>query len=186
MKEEIFWQKIKQEGLSLTLVGENLVVGPKKQITDELLEEIRKNKSEIISHLKIENFFRRVKNKPREPVTFDELIEVDMPELQLVESAVWFHPPGTFEAASKITISAEERNKKVALVKEVFPGSKVIEIKELSMKTNGKEAQGQFKHQQDTARYHRFFLEVEKEIIGYIYVPKEQEVPEKIVLLYKE
>ncbi len=46
-----------------------LIVEPKGELSNELLEEIETHKTEIIDHLKIEYFARRVRSRSRRPNT---------------------------------------------------------------------------------------------------------------------
>ena len=47
-----------------------------------------------------------------------------------------------------------------------------------------KEANGQFRYDQDSKRYHRFKIESKDGIVGTLYVPKDTAVPDKVVLVY--
>ena len=51
--------------------------------------------------------------------------------------------------------------------------------------SEGTEAKGIFKFEQDSKRFHRFKVEVGKNIVGSLYISKDSEgIPEKIVLTY--
>ena len=114
---------------------------------------------------------------------------------EIIESDVWFHMPNTFDTTNIRNVTDEEIKNKVLLVKKVFEkdfgrffdSCKTIAFnKEVSMKTNGEEIEGVFQYRQDSARFHRFFIEIDKNITGYIYILKDTDIPEKIILTCQE
>ena len=49
-----------------------------------------------------------------------------------------------------------------------------------------KQIEGWFKYDKDSRRFHRFLIEGDDGLVGSVYVPKTQDVPEKILLTYIE
>jgi hypothetical protein len=47
-----------------------------------------------------------------------------------------------------------------------------------------KEANGSFKYDQDSKRFHRFRIESKEGIVGTFYIPKDTVVPDKVILVY--
>lgn len=45
-----------------------------------------------------------------------------------------------------------------------------------------KKIKGTFKYEQDSKRYHRYRIETDGGIVGTIYIPKDKEIPERIIL----
>ena len=47
---------------------------------------------------------------------------------------------------------------------------------------NEKEVRGRFQYEQDSKHYHRFKIEIDKGIKGSLYISKDSELPDKVVL----
>jgi hypothetical protein len=157
----------------------DLIVEPKEKLSQALLEEIEKHQPEIIDYLKMESFAKKVRSKSQKPVTFTELHEIDIPELQIVEGDLWFNTANAFDSQGTKSLTDEQIEERISLVKTLFPRCQIVQLKKFSEQSKDKKSEAKFQYQHDTPRYHRYKLEVGEGIIGFIYVPKKSEKRKK-------
>ena len=117
--------ELHQAGISFSIVDKKLRFTPQKRLTAELVEHIKENKTEIANYLKEdqENFVIKVHSE----VLGREVYFASNQRIKdKVESeGLATYLPHELEHLVKIKPNPEELNK-INLIKEIFPGSKIV------------------------------------------------------------